>query len=128
MKRTAITIVALAIAALTIAGAVQAGTGWQLIAKAVDRNSSTPSASIIAEGAPLRPPGQDRDPVHEARQQAHVENHVLSLRPARWARRAPFERGDVHVPRYPVARSGNKLLQRSAAGRASDRAGRDYPP
>jgi len=49
MKRTAITIVALAIAALTIAGAVQAGTGWQLIAKAVDRNSSTPSASIIAE-------------------------------------------------------------------------------
>jgi hypothetical protein len=46
---TTVTATGLAIAALSLTGAVQAGTGWQLIAKAVDRNSSTPSASIIAE-------------------------------------------------------------------------------
>jgi hypothetical protein len=46
---TTVTAAGLAIAAPSLAGGAQAGTGWQLVAKAVDRNSSTPSASIIAE-------------------------------------------------------------------------------
>jgi hypothetical protein len=46
---TTVTAAGLAIAALSLANATQAGTGWQLVAKAVDRKSSAPSASIIAE-------------------------------------------------------------------------------